>query len=179
MTHHLRDEDFDALLADTASEPIRAHLATCPTCAQAWQDVARGHAFLRQARPIPAPLGFHDRVMAALAAAPSPAPWGISPRARRWLFVALLVSCLAGGGLLASAVVLFLEGWRLTPILGVAMQVARVGLRFALNLTDVLLTVVEILALTPWGAALVFTALLLGLLALWTTRFYSRRLFVA
>jgi len=175
MTYHLTEEDFDALLTGTVSTKVRDHLKECPTCARAWRDEARAHAFLRQARPVPAPTTLHGRVMAALATSASPARPAVY--ARRWLLALLTLSGLAGSGLVAMGLIVLLGRQELTPLLGVATRVAHLGLRFLFDLLDVLLTVLEILALTPWSAVLVLTALLLSLLAYWTTRFYSRRLF--
>ncbi len=176
MSEHLTVEDFDALLADIAPGRVRAHLEVCATCRKAWEEVLAAHCLLMGAEAIPAPAGFHDRVMAALDTGVS-RPLTLSARVRAALLVLLGISGAAVGVLAVGTMLALVGGASLTPLARVLARVLLVFLHMATELVDVLALTAKVLVMTPWMPALVVVAVLSTLLALWTTRFYSRRLF--
>lgn len=176
MSEHLTVEDFDALLADIAPGRVRAHLEVCAACREAWEEVMAAHRLLIRAEAIPAPAGFHDRVMTALDSGVS-RPLILSARVRAALLVLLGVSGAAASVLAVGTIVALVGGASLAAIARTLARVLHVFLLLATEVVDMLSLMVKVLVMTPWMPALVLAAVLSTLLALWTMRFYSRRLF--
>ncbi len=67
-------ESLDRRLAAPEMERLAAHLAGCPDCRRAHEEMDAGDALLRRIVPVPLPAGFEERVLAhASTAAPLPA----------------------------------------------------------------------------------------------------------
>jgi len=82
---------IDRRLSAVETERLAAHLAGCPECRHAHEELEAGDALLRRMAKIDLPAGFEDRVM-ALAAAPAPR--------RRGSLLAPLFTCVAAAALL-------------------------------------------------------------------------------
>ena len=178
MNVHLTAEAFDALLAGKASDEIREHLAECAICAEIWEDIARGHAFMLQAPTVSAPAGLHARVVDALEEVPWRPPARSRLAARRvWVSAAAVILLLLAGGGMVGMTILVLSSVALAPVVRALANVWHVGIRFALDLLEILFLFLKITVGNPWLVPMLALALLLVLLAMWTTRFYSRRLY--
>ena len=177
MTRHLTEDAFEALLRGQASKEVERHLAECALCAQEWQDVARAHAFMLGGRVIQAPEDLYARVLAALEDAPAPQAGWWPVRGRALLALALSALLLLAGGGMVGLVVLVLSGMAWAPVVRVLVDVLQACARFGLHFLDVLLVIARAMLASPWMGPMLLVAVLLALLATWTTRFYSRRLF--
>ncbi len=62
---------LDGPLADAEQAALDEHLAHCPACSALWEELRDLHAATVQLDDVPAPAGFADRVMDAIAAAPT------------------------------------------------------------------------------------------------------------
>lgn len=180
MIRHLTDDDFQALLDNSASDQVRTHLQACETCREIWQEVALAHAFLSQAEPVAAPDTLHDRVMAALSRAdPAPALM-FSRRTRLGLIALLLASGVALSGILmAGLVVVAAQSEQLMFVGRIFVSLLQTVVHVTADLAEMLLILARTLVLGPWAGPLFIFALLMAALSIWMTRFYSRRLYPA
>jgi hypothetical protein len=96
---HPDDELVDLALGHVPAErrsSLSEHLAACPRCRRAHDDlVAAVEAVATAAPPVQPPLGFDERVVARMAAGHAAAPSTATPLSRRWPAVAAAVALVA------------------------------------------------------------------------------------